>query len=178
MKKILYSLAIISVIFLTGCSSQSSNELDSKTTEAEKVETVKNDLLRQYNAIDFNSREFRFSKDIQDKSSENFLLTNVTIEDIFSKDEKAYIRLRSLYDGMGIFEITDSQLTQIKEANIDPLELFADIYAVVKIDSVSKPRYVYGDIDGEDVDIDIDSSDNFFMKGKLVDIKISKEREP
>ena len=169
--------------FLSGCANQENQkEFESNKEKTEinnlqeerrvKEESLKSDLIKKYNPIIFEDSNFSFSKDIQDKTDNHFLLKG-EVHDLYQKEDKNFIQLNSfLYpDYVGVFEINDDQLNFIK-TNLGGDNFFSEVFAIVKINDVSKPLFkVEGNIDVDAVDINEASSDMFLFKGVLIDIK-------
>jgi len=176
---ILWSIGVIAFIVFIGYpvfykSDKNEEPQNIKSEKEINDEKVRNDLVQKYNAVVFKDQDFDFSEDIQNMSDRNFLLEG-SIDDIYTENEKKYVRLSSLWfqDFLGIFESNNGQSEYIKNNDNSILD---EYYAIVKIDNVSKPSLkVVGNIEGDSedektVELNTDGTEVFLFKGKLIDI--------
>lgn len=136
-----------------------------------KESLVKEELIKKYEAILMDDKEFSFSKDIQNSIENKFILQG-TIYDIFRNDEKTFIKIEG-HNYFGIFEINNEQEGYIRNAKNEYGAIY-NLFIVVQLNSVSKSLFdVEAENDGEDIWTYINPSEDFFLKGQLIDVKKS-----
>lgn|GEM_PF-4290718 len=182
-KKILWVIAgiafILLIVYLVYENNPKKEEAQNAPSEEQiREDKLKNELVEKYGAVVFADQDFEFSKDIQEKSSDNFLLKG-TINDIYIKNEKYYVQFSSQWfsDYTGIFEVSNELYDQIKN-NFNKKSILKDYFAVVKIDNALKPMLKingYQEGLGEDeqiLELNADGNTNIFLlRGSLIDIR-------
>jgi hypothetical protein len=173
--KVIGTIAVILFIGYSLLNNSKKNEAtENVPSEAEiRKTTLKNELVEKYNTVVFDDQNFAFSKDIQDNSDKNFLLQG-SINDIYEKDGKSFVKISDGYYYYGIFEINSEQINFINANTIkdDSFSLSDDFFVVVKINDASKPIYeIDGEADAGSVYINTSLPDVFILKGNLADIK-------
>jgi len=165
---------LIVVIFLGNLFVSNSQKDDSeekaRQEEKEAIQSIKDGLLRQYNAVDFDESSFSFSEDIQKELGKSFFFDG-SVHDIFQRDGKRFIVLTG-YDYTGTFEASEEQIKYIRD-QLKKDNLFSpDIFSVVRLDDVSKLSFeTEHDKDGEDVWVYTQPSDDFLLQGELLEVK-------
>ncbi|MGB5052209.1 MAG: hypothetical protein WBO46_24885 [Caldilineaceae bacterium] len=173
--KFLKVIGVLIVVIFLGNSFVSNSKKDdseekARQEETERIQSIKDGLLQQYNATDFNKADFSFSEDIQKELGKSFFFDG-SIYDIFQKDGKRFIVLTG-YDYIGTFEANEDQIKYIRN-KLQKDDLFSpDIFFVVRLDDVSRLSFeTEHDKDGEDVWVYTEPSDDFLLRGELLEVK-------
>jgi hypothetical protein len=145
-------------------------EQEETTREEERLATIKSNFIQQYNAIDFKEKDFVFSEDIYKEYSKNFFFEGF-VDDIYRKEEKRFIIL-SDYNYTGTFEISEEHVNTIRNQIAEDDSSYPSFFFIVEIDTASKLSFqTETDRDGEDVWVYTQPSNDFLLKGKVIDIK-------
>jgi len=164
----------IVVLTLSGCYSKEEGSKNKSNENTQKDDTIRNDLVNKYDAIVFDDKKFIFSKDITDISNRNLLLSG-SVNDIYEKDGKYFMKIDDGHTYYGIFEVNSNQTDYIK-SKADADEFFSilnDFLVVVKIDNVFRPAFridADNGTEGAAVQLDTYSSDFFMLHGNAIEI--------
>lgn len=175
-----FSILLVSVVFLSGCSSSEDAEKLQKEAErknaADAENAIKQDLLSKYTAIDFEESKYEYTADVQEamKQGRPFLL-EVVVDDIFYKENKEYLKASStFFSGYALtLEADPEKLKPVTEAN-EKSEIFPDFFVVANIKNAKKASLkldVRSPEDSDEIETNFDSPDAFLMEGELLEIK-------
>jgi hypothetical protein len=174
--KLLKVIGVLIVVIFLGNSFISNSQKDDseekvRQEEKEMIQLIKDGLLQQYNATDFDKANFSFSEDIQKELGKAFFFEG-SIYDIFQKDGKRFIVLTG-YDYIGTFEASEEQIKYIRNKLQKDALFSPDIFFVVRLDDVSRLSFeTEHDKDGEDVWVYTQPSDDFLLRGELLEVEL------
>lgn len=169
--KIFWIIAFAALIgFLVYDNSKEKSEPKSVVSKQNiKEVALKEELVQKHSAVIFDEADFSFSKDVQEKVGNSFLLEG-SIYDIFSKNGKIFVKLDG-YDYFGIFEISEEQERYIRDQKNEYSSIH-DLLVVVRLSDISKSLF---DIETENDGVDIwtyrEPSDDFLLRGQLLDVR-------
>jgi hypothetical protein len=169
--KIFWTIALAALIgYIVYYNSTKKSEPKSVVSEQNiKEVALKEELVQKHSAVIFDEADFSFSKDVQEKVGNSFLLEG-SVYDIFRKNGKVFVKLDG-YDYFGIFEISEEQERYIREQKNEYGSIYG-LFAVVRLSDISKSLFdVETENDGEDIWTYREPSDDFLLRGELLDVK-------
>lgn len=144
-------------------SKDTSNELEAKEL------ALKDGLVKRYDAVIFDEQGFSFSKDVQERKEDNFLLKG-DVYDIFRENDKVFVKIDG-YDYFGVFEVSAEQEEYIRKQKSEYGSIY-DLLIVVRLSDISKSLFdIEAERDNEDIWTYREPSEDFLLKGQLLDVK-------
>lgn len=163
-------IVVCFIVYWMFSSEVKNKDIQNTPSESEIKETaLKNDLVEKYNAIIFANNDYSFSKNLQENIDRNFLIEG-WVHDIFKENDKYFIKVEG-YGYFGIFEISDDNMKYVIESKNEDsiLDIF---FIIIKPNAVSKSLFeMKAERDGEDTYAYNEASDDFLLKGIVLDIK-------
>lgn len=176
----------ITVVMITVTSilpwSVNTNQPADTTQQVPKSKLIIEDLVVKHNALKDWSNNISYTIQLQEKIIGKPVLYIGSIDDIFLREGKTFIKLNSSYleEVSYILELECDQQLVEKVSNRSTSGIFDDYAVIAQLDNIFKPsiKLVADSIPGEDLYyVDFDSTDLFMGNGECIDLMYIEEND-
>ncbi len=176
------TVVMITITSILPWSANNANKSVDTTPQVPKSELIINELTSRHNALKDWSKDISYTIQLQEKIIGKPVLYIGSIDDIFLREGKTFIKLNSSYqeEVSYILELEcDKQLVE-KVRNHPTGGIFNDYAVIAQLENISKPsiKLVVNSIPGEESHyVDIDSTDLFMGNGECIDLTYIEEND-
>ncbi len=174
------TVVMITITSILPWSGNNVNKPVDTTPQVPKSELIINELTSRHNALKDWSSDISYTIQLQEKIIGKPVLYIGSIDDIFLREGKTFIKVSSSYLEEVSYTLElecDKQLVE-KARNRPTGEIFNDYAVIAQLENILKPsvKLVADSISGEESSyVDFDSSDLFIGNGKCIDLAYIEE---